>query len=71
MGVAMAEAARRRGLLFSHRDRRSGEDFGGLRQPILRLARLAPDLVEVILGGWADQRGEAGVARAAAAVGVG
>ena len=33
-----------------------GDALEELREPILRLALLAPDLVEAILAGWADQR---------------
>ena len=50
----MAEAAGRRRLRLGQRNRRCREHLEELREPILRFALLAPDIVEAILVGDAD-----------------
>ena len=56
LGIAMAEASRCRCLRLGHRDAEAEKISKSYVSRILRLALLAPDLVEAILGGWADQR---------------
>jgi hypothetical protein len=54
--LALAEAAGQRHLRVSHGDRRGGEDQQELGQQDPAIGAPAPDIVEAILGGWADQR---------------
>ena len=53
--LALAEAARRRHVWLGQRDRRRREHLEELRGRILRLALLAPDIVEGILTGEMDR----------------
>ena len=43
-------------MCFCHRDRRGREDQQELREPDPAVDTTVPDLVEAIIGGWADQR---------------